>query len=197
MKHLFLITFLFIFISANAQVFLRDLPDDDGYKNAPTVQTAQAKKDTLPSPQRLKIGNLYTKEFLGVKGRNIIFSYTLSFAAGVIHGGREAYHTDPTVFEKRWGVEPGSWWGSESWRRKYHTNGSGQLVERPLFGTTLSDFWHTSQYVTRGLTIGATFTHTLYRGKRQRAWWEHTLIGIGQMIVYTGGAAMAYEILSY
>ena len=119
------------------------------------------------------------------------------FAAGVLHGGREAYHADPNVFEKHWGVGSNSFFGSASWTRKYYTNSNGALVEKPLFGTTFSDFWHSSQFVGRGLVIGGTLTYSLYKPSSPKKWYHTAIIAAGSFAAYTAGAAITYNLLRY
>lgn len=62
--------------------------------------------------------------------------------SGVIHGLRDAYAFKRDIFELAFGVKPLSFWGSESWLRKYQ-EWNPTLPERKWY-TPISDFWHLS-----------------------------------------------------
>jgi len=83
--------------------------------------------------------------------------------AGMLWGGREAYHADACVFEKAWGVDKYSFFGSSQWERNYlsnrykNLNGEINLHKDEVFGNFGRDYWHTAGYSTVALSLGATF----------------------------------------
>lgn len=87
-----------------------------------------------------------------------IVGTALSFVGGFIHGMREKYHADPRVFEKAFGASPESFFGSESWKRKYDANGN----ERRFY-TSFSDFWHVSEWVSKGAIMAGTTVLITYK----------------------------------
>jgi glutathione S-transferase len=78
----------------------------------------------------------------------------LALLAGSLHGGREAFHADPYIFEKRFGVADISFFGSLSWLRKYpvfdHTR-----KEREFY-TAFSDFWHVAGWMGKCCLIASS-----------------------------------------
>lgn len=54
--------------------------------------------------------------------------------SGVAHGVLEAYHADQRIFEKRNGVAPTSFWGSEAWKRNYVDNNPDNPHKHELIG---------------------------------------------------------------
>lgn len=112
-----------------------------------------------------------------------ILTWSTFAVGGSVWGMREAYHADPYVFEKKWRVNPYSFWGSKAWERnyvgnKYHPKA---IHKDELFGNFGRDFWHTSGYVSGGLLIGGTF---IIGSSKQK--FSHKLIdiGIGGIIGY-------------
>lgn len=75
---------------------------------------------------------------------------------GATWGAREAYHADPYVFERAWGVDPESFWGSKAWKRQYYGN-NPENKHKPEWGNITRDFWHASGALSRTFTIGGTF----------------------------------------
>lgn len=83
--------------------------------------------------------------------------------AGSLWGAREAYHADLRIFEKKFGVDPYSFWGSQAWQRNYmnnrYRNEDGSLnPHKPEWGNTFRDYWHFSGATSRMIWIGGTFT---------------------------------------
>lgn len=93
-----------------------------------------------------------------------VATWGLSAGAGTIWGMREAYHADPTVFERHWGVDKYSFWGSHAWERNYKDNrylspeGIPNRHKTEVFGNFGRDFWHTSGYTAGALTLTFSFT---------------------------------------
>lgn len=82
--------------------------------------------------------------------------------AGAVWGAREAYHADPAIFEKRWGVDEYSFFGSEAWQRNYEGNRyagpDGSInPHKGDFGNTFRDVHHFAGVSHNVLVIGCTF----------------------------------------
>lgn len=121
--------------------------------------------------------------------------FTGSAISGSVWGAREAYHADPTVFERHWGVGEYSFFGSKSWERKYETgrylNAEGQpnAMRSQMFGNVGRDFWHTAPVVTYALGGGSVFATGC---SKQR--WQHKLLDIAiQGALYTGASTLTYK----
>jgi hypothetical protein len=81
-------------------------------------------------------------------------------AAGTGFGAREAYHADQTIFEKKWGVSPTSFWGSQAWKRNYIGSNPDNPHKSEIFGNVGRDFWHTFGLASKGAMFTATFAIT-------------------------------------
>ena len=79
--------------------------------------------------------------------------------AGTSHGALEAYHAEPTVFEKAWGAKEKSFWGSRAWERNYQNNDytTGNHKGEWL-GNVGRDFWHTARFTEKITLISGAFT---------------------------------------
>lgn len=103
--------------------------------------------------------------------------------SGVAHGIREAYHADPYLFERRNGVEPTSFWGSDSWKRNYYHNDPEGHHKREFFGNVGRDVWHTFNQVdlvplgTACITMGARKHPIKYKV-------ANTLVGLGLRVLF-------------
>lgn len=117
------------------------------------------------------------------------------FACGLgggIHGANQAFHADPHIFEKRWGVSPTSFWGSESWQRKYRrVDGGAYFHERALY-TPFSDFWHVSSWSSKGLLIGGT---TFLIAGERRSWKWYTARVLTGFVAHSMASAITYNLL--
>lgn len=91
-----------------------------------------------------------------VDGKTLL-TWGLFAAAGVLHGAREAYHADPYVFERVYGVHSESFWGSDAWKRNYHGNDQAQPHKHEIFGNVGRDVWHTFGFAYTGLMFSGTF----------------------------------------
>ena len=78
--------------------------------------------------------------------------------AGVSWGMREAYHAEPTVFERAWGVSDRSFFGSEAWVRNYQGNDPDRPHKSELFGNVGRDIHHTFGFGSKVVLVGGTFT---------------------------------------
>ena len=88
-------------------------------------------------------------------GKRIVWGAYL--IAGILHGGREAYHAEPTVFEKRFNVAPTSFFGSEQWKRNYYNN-NPEEKHKPNIGNTFRDYYHFSSTVHTTFLVGGAVT---------------------------------------
>lgn len=110
----------------------------------------------------------------------------LAFFAGLLQGGREAYHADDEVFEKWFGVKENSWWGSMSWIRKYDLEGKEMVYHTPF-----SDYWHAAKWLHKGMLIAASVLscyHMVYH-----IFW----LGLGIYVIETIGQNVSYRLLRY
>lgn len=102
----------------------------------------------------LKWHDFKTYRFKGQGKRAVWIGYV---AAGILHGGREAYQADRTIFEKRLGVSPRSFFGSEQWVRQYRDNDPEQPHKSNLFNG-FRDYWHFSGATTKYILVAGAFT---------------------------------------
>lgn len=118
----------------------------------------EMEKTIVPKNLRRKLEGKYV-----ITGKKILV-WTAFGLGGMVWGAREAYHADPYIFEKKWGVDPYSFWGSCQWERNYHggryLNESGlpNAHKTEVFGNIGRDFWHTSGYVSGAFVLTGTFT---------------------------------------
>lgn len=118
--------------------------------------------------------------------------------AGAMWGSREAYHADLRVFEKKFGVDEFSFFGSQAWQRNYvknrYRNADGSLNgHKPEWGNTFRDVWHFNGAASRAIWVTGTFT--IGAGKQKM---KHKLIDmlIGSAVSSTAGWA-SYNYLRY
>jgi len=115
-----------------------------------TKQDKQALR--LYSP--LKWYDFSTYKFKGGGKRAVWIGYAV---AGILHGGREAYHAQPNVFEKRLNAAPLSFWGGEQWKRNYYDR-NPELPHKPNIWNPVRDYYHFSGAATKAIWIGGAFT---------------------------------------
>lgn len=116
----------------------------------------------------------------------------LCFLGGFTHGLREAYHAEPGIFERRFGAKPDGYFGSQSWKRKYHDYDGGNAVERSVLYTPVSDFWHVSAWLEKGYLMSGTVV--VFIGERRRL--KHYLLDFGiSFVAASAGSAMSYGAL--
>lgn len=128
-----------------------------------------------------------TYKFKGEGKRIVWISY---FAAGVLHGGREAYHAEPTVFEKRFNARPQSFFGSEQWKRNYFDRDPDKGHKPNLFNPA-RDYYHFSGAATKTIWIGGAFTIGM---SKQPIKYKLIDLLIGALIT-SGSASLTYNIL--
>lgn len=91
--------------------------------------------------QPLKWYDFSTYKLKGQGKRIVWISYAV---AGILHGGREAYHAEPTVFEKRLNAAPLSFFGSEQWKRQYYNRDPENQAHKPNIWNPIRDYYHFS-----------------------------------------------------
>ena len=142
MKTLLPILLFFCLASANAQC--RGIDD--------TIYPDQIPKMETP---KLKWYDFSTYKFKGGGKRAVWIGYAV---AGILHGGREAYHAQPNVFEKAFNAAPLSFWGSEQWKRQYYNRDPETQAHKPNALNGFRDYWHFSGASTKYILIGGAFT---------------------------------------
>ncbi len=140
-----------------------------------------------PSEKPLKWYDFSTYKFKGNKKQWVWGGYLV---AGILHGGREAYHAEPTVFEKRFGVSSTSWFGSEQWRRNY-VDLDPSKKHKPNVFNTFRDYYHFSSTAhTTILVSGAVIIGTGKQPIKYKV--LDTLIAIG---IRSAAASLTYNVL--
>lgn len=140
-----------------------------------------------PSEKPLKWHSFRTYKFKGQGKRAVWIGYV---AAGALHGGREAYHAESTVFEKRFGVSSTSWFGSEQWRRNY-VDFDPSKKHKPNVFNTFRDYYHFSSTAhTTILVSGAVIIGTGKQPTKYKV--LDTLIAIG---LRSAAASLTYNLL--
>jgi len=125
-----------------------------GKNDTSATLTTQDKK-TLRLYSKLQWYDFSTYRFKGSGKRAVWISYAI---AGILHGGREAYHAEPTAFEKRFNAAPQSWFGSEQWKRQYYNRDPENMPHKPNIWNPLRDYYHFSGTGTKYLLIGGAVT---------------------------------------
>ena len=124
-----------------------------GIDDTPTLTKEDKQALRLYSP--LKWYDFSTYKFKGNGKRAVWISYA---AAGILHGSREAYHAEPTVFERRFNSAPLSFFGSEQWKRQYFNRDPETQAHKPNALNGFRDYWHFSGASTKYILIGGAFT---------------------------------------
>ena len=124
-----------------------------GIDDTPTLTKEDKQALRLYSP--LKWYDFSTYKFKGGGKRAVWVGYAV---AGILHGGREAYHAQPDVFEKRFNAAPLSFWGSEQWKRQYYNRDPETQDHKQNALNGFRDYWHFSGASTKYILIGGAFT---------------------------------------
>ena len=174
-QQLLLFNFLAIFlINGNAQIFWNQ-PEDNVNKGI---------KLNLPDVSEYWHGT----DYLG---------FGLMVVGGVANGMSEAYEADRRIFEKKWGKGSQSWWGSESWKRKYKDYDSGD--ERAAYWQSQgvlawsSDFDHFSE-ATQAVTLGTGSFIIGLNGRRYK-WHTQLIRFVTGFIAYGAASSITYNVL--
>jgi len=141
----------------------------------------------LYSSAPLKWYDFSTYKFKGNKKQWVWGSYLV---AGILHGGREAYHAESGVFEKRFGVGKTSWFGSEQWRRNY-VDLDPSKKHKPNAFNTFRDYYHFSSTAhTTILVSGAVIIGT---GKQPTKY--KVLDALIAITIRSAAASLTYNVL--
>lgn len=152
-----ILLFLILSLSLNAQACF-GIDDTPTVRDFQTVQplTAQEKQfiRLYPSEHPLRWYDFSTYRFRGHKKQWVWGAYAV---AGILHGGREAYHAEPTIFEKRFNAAPLSFFGSEQWKRQYYNRDPENMPHKPNIWNPVRDYYHFAGAATKGIWIGGAF----------------------------------------
>jgi hypothetical protein len=107
-----------------------------------------------PSAQPLAWYDFSTYRLKGEGKRAVWIAYAV---AGVLHGGREAYHAEPGVFEKRFNAAPLSFFGSQQWKRQYFDRDPENQAHKPEIFNSVRDYWHFSHTAGATLWVSGAF----------------------------------------
>ena len=120
-----------------------------------TPELTKEDKQALRLYSPLKWYDFSTYKFKGGGKRAVWIGYAV---AGILHGGREAYHAQPNVFEKAFNAAPLSFWGSEQWKRQYYNRDPETQAHKQNALNGFRDYWHFSGASTKYILIGGAFT---------------------------------------
>lgn len=182
-----ILSFILVCLSLNAQTS-NPCSGCWGITSTPVLSDSDRVGLRLSSPEKpLKWYSFRTYKFKGGGKRIVWASYIV---AGVLHGGREAYHAEPTVFEKRFGVSSTSWFGSEQWRRNY-VDLDPSKKHKPNVFNTFRDYYHFSSTAhTTILVSGAVLIGTSKQPIKYKV--VDALIAIG---LRSAAASLTYNML--
>jgi len=153
-----ILLFLILCLSLNAQACfgIDDTPNDKDYLAVQPLTTQEKQALRLYQSERpLKWYDFSTYQFKGHKKQWVWGAYAV---AGILHGGREAYHAEPTVFERRFNAAPLSFFGSEQWKRQYYKRDPETQAHKQNALNGFRDYWHFSGASTKYILIGGAFT---------------------------------------
>jgi hypothetical protein len=128
-----------------------------------------------------------TYKFKGEGKRAVWISYAV---AGILHGGREAYHAEPTVLQNIFGGPDDSWIGPMQWKRQYY-KGDPELPHKPNLFNPVRDYYHFSGAATKTVWIGGAFTIGM---SKQPMKYKLLDLMIGALIT-SGTASLTYNII--
>jgi len=144
-------------------------------------------KQALRLYSKLEWYDFSTYRFKGEGKRAVWIAYA---AAGILHGGREAYHAEPAVLQNVFGGPDDSWIGPMQWERQYYKR-DPELPHKPNIWNPIRDYYHFSGAATKALWIGGAFT--LGMSKQPMKYRLIDLL-IGTLIT-SGSASLTYNIL--
>lgn len=144
-------------------------------------------KQALRLYSKLNWYDFSTYQFKGEGKRAVWISYAI---AGILHGGREAYHAEPTIFEKRLNAAPQSFWGSQQSVRQYYDR-DPDGVHKPEIFNPVRDYYHFAGAATKTVWIGGAFTIGM---SKQPMKYKLLDLLIGTLIT-SGTASLTYNIL--
>lgn len=143
------IIFFFTCLCLNAQTGCFGIADSV-LKDNLTTEDRQA----LRLYSRLEWYDFSTYRLKGQGKQAVWIAYAV---AGILHGGREAYHAEPTVFEKRLNAAPLSFFGSQQWKRQYYNRDPETQAHKPNLWNPVRDYYHFSGAATKTVWITGAF----------------------------------------
>ena len=159
-----------------------------GITSIPELSDSDRVALRLYQPEKpLKWYSFKTYKLKGQKKQWVWIGYAV---AGILHGGREAYHAQPNVFERRLNAAPLSFWGSEQWKRNYYDR-NPELPHKPNIWNPIRDYYHFSGAATKAVWIGGAFTVGM---SKQPLKYRLIDLLIGAVIT-SGSASLTYNIL--
>lgn len=174
--------FLLACLSLNAQ------PCTGCWGQNDTVPTlTKQDKQALRLYSKLQWYDFSTYRFKGEGKRAVWISYAL---AGILHGGREAYHAEPTVLQNVFGGPDDSWIGPMQWVNQYY-NKNPELPHKPNIWNPLRDYYHFSGAATKTVWVGGAFTIGM---SKQPTKYKLLDLIIGALIT-SGTANLTYNLL--
>ncbi len=183
MKTLLSILALFLLCNLSAQ---KNCYTCWGQNDTAATLTKQ-NKQALRLYSKLNWYDFSTYRFKGEGKRAVWIAFAV---AGILHGGREAYHAEPTVFEKRFNARPQSFFGSEQWKRNYYDR-NPELPHKPNIWNSARDYYHFSGFTAKTVWIGGAFTIGM---SKQPMKYKLLDLLIGTLIT-SGTASLTYNIL--
>ena len=152
-----------------------------------TPELTKEDKQALRLYSPLKWYDFSTYKFKGGGKRAVWIGYAV---AGILHGGREAYHAEPTVLQNIFGGADDSWIGPMQWLRQY-PNRDPDLPHKPNIWNPIRDYYHFSGAATKAIWIGGAFTIGM---SKQPMKYKLLDLLIGTLIT-SGSASLTYNIL--
>lgn len=118
-------------------------------------------------------------------------TWGLFAASGMLWGAREAYHADPYIFDRVYGVRTESFWGSDAWKRNYVDNDPEKPHKHEYFGNVGRDIWHTFGFSSNALLFSGAFA---IGARKQPAKYRalNLILGIGARSLF---ASLTYNSL--
>lgn len=158
-----------------------------GINSIPVLSDSDRAALRLSSPEKMKWHDFKTYKFKGQGKRAVWIAYA---AAGILHGGREAYHAEPTVLQNVFGGPDDSWIGPMQWLRHY-PNRNPDLPHKPNIWNPLRDYYHFSGAGTKAVWIGGAFVVGM---SKQPIKYKLLDLLIGTLIT-SGTASLTYNLL--
>jgi hypothetical protein len=177
------IIFFFTCLCLNAQTGCFGIADSV-LKDNLTTEDRQA----LRLYSRLEWYDFSTYRLKGQGKQAVWIAYAV---AGILHGGREAYHAEPTVFEKRLNAAPLSFFGSQQWKRQYYNRDPENQAHKPEIFNSLRDYWHFSHTAGSALWVSGAFI----LGASKQPLKYRLLDGVIAGIITSAFASTTYELL--
>lgn len=139
------------------------------------------------SEKPLKWHDFTAYRFKGSGKRAVWISYAV---AGILHGGREAYHAEPAVLQDVFGGADDSWIGPMQWKRQYFDR-DPEKGHKPNLFNPIRDYYHFSGAASKTVWIGGAFVIGM---SKQPMKYKLLDLLIGTLIT-SGTASLTYNLL--